>query len=169
MTTSFIFLLAAVLGIAFIAGIVVLVVVLAGRGGKSPKSKAPAGGAMLVNYYRATAAADGDDSRCEMVLRSTDTPDKLVLDVYGSSHGAEGKVSYYAPFQAWERCHACIKRHGLEQWNGMSDAVAMDGVKIVCKFYTENGYVRVSADQMPIGGEAALEEIKNILSEYARG
>ena len=69
--------------------------------------------------------------------------------------------------QPMDRCMEWLREHDVAAWDDRDDLISLDGVKVVCKFYDEEGnWIRASTDAMPEDGEAILAKIHAILQEY---
>ena len=123
---------------------------------------------MLIDYYAATVGTDGGDSHRELVLSTTNDPEKLLLEVFEQSgDGAESRVRYSAPYSAAEDCFDVIYSNNMAGWKDIDDPYVIDGALTVVKYRDEyGGYVRVSTEQMPRDGEAALGAVGAALSRY---
>ena len=126
-------------------------------------------GTMLVDYYRAVKASAGGDGYTEMVLYKADDSAAVKLCVYSKEEADSDEIctEYIVPYEAAERCFEIIEKHRLGSWNGMKDAVCDDGAVTVCKYYDNGGYIRVSTEEMPQGGEKILEKLAAVMAEYA--
>ncbi|MBR6518520.1 MAG: hypothetical protein IKT63_02470 [Oscillospiraceae bacterium] len=121
---------------------------------------------MLIDYYYADKSAAGGDGYTEMVLYATDNKELLKLSVYSKEDESEDEscTEYLVPYEVAENCYKEIKKHRLDCWNGMKNAVSLDGTLIVCKYYMDGKYIRVSTEEMPENGETVLKNISDIMS-----
>ena len=125
-------------------------------------------GTMLIDYYYADKSAAGGDGYTEMVLYATDNKDQLRLSVYSKENESEYEscTEYLVPYEVAENCYKAIKKHRLDCWNGMKNSVSLDGTLVVCKYYSNGEYIRVSTEEMPENGETVLKNISDIMSEF---
>lgn len=121
---------------------------------------------MLINYYSKTYHVNGYSSY-EMVLSTTSQPNKVKLDIYTKQVDANETCSTtYLPFNVVEECMLWIQKCQMNQWNEDNNTESLDGKLLVCKFYFNGEYIRVSTDCMPENGEQMIEEVANIISKH---
>ncbi len=122
---------------------------------------------LLVNYYRETVAAADGDGYFEMVLSTTEEADKAALNVYRKDEGEDETCrSYIVPFEAVERCYQAIIESDMRGWNELENSISADGALTVCKFRFGDTVLRITSESMPADGEAALDNIREIMSGY---
>ena len=121
---------------------------------------------MIINYYSKTYSLDKYDSH-EMVLSTTSDSSKMRLDIYKKlDNNAETKTTVYLPNTVIDDCMKWIKECKMNTWNQDSQGISLDGKLMVCKFYFNGEYIRVSTDCMPENGEQMIEEVANIISKH---
>ena len=77
----------------FAAALGVLVFSLFGCDSKKKSWSDLPAGTLLVDYYRATVAAPGDDGYYELTLSSSGDADTAILDMYSTGDGEEEHFS----------------------------------------------------------------------------
>lgn len=121
---------------------------------------------MIINYYSKTYSLDKYDSH-EMVLSTTSDSSKIRLEIYKKvDNNAETKTTVYLPNTVIDDCMKWIKECKMNTWNQDSQGISLDGKLMVCKFYFNGEYIRVSTDCMPENGEQMIEKVANIISKH---
>lgn len=129
----------------------------------------PEPGVMLVDYYDAVVGTEGGDLHREYVLYTYDSEFfKMSVYVQDSPEEAEIEKVYLVPLDARDRCFEAIGTAGLRDWPGMEKPYAIDGRRTVVKFRDGDQYIRCSTDEMPDGGEQALDSVGAVLMSYEK-
>lgn len=136
---------------------------------KTDKGKNVPAGTMLVDYYHSVKDAAGNGGYREMVLYATEDTNVLKLAIYEKADAQADEIctEYSVPYKAAEECYDIIEKHRLHSWNEMEDAVSLDGVLTVCRYYDSGSYIRVSTEQMPENGQQIMDSIGNAMQKYA--
>ncbi|MBR6766368.1 MAG: hypothetical protein IKM02_00285 [Clostridia bacterium] len=147
---------------------VLLMLLALAPGGKLPEIPDEPG-IMLVDCYRAERGTEEEGGYHEFVLSTGEDGSALTLDEYRSDGGGDGesRAAYAVPEEAALRCYEFIEKAGFRSWKLRNDLVGADGVMLVCRFYDNGSYIRVSSEEMPENGQKDLEDIWDILKAYA--
>lgn len=123
---------------------------------------------MLVDYFDATVGTDGGDCHSEYVLYTFDaTHHRLSVFTQAADEEHETEKVYLVPLEAEKKCFEAIEEAGLKKWADMDDLYPLDGRRTVVKFRSGEEYIRCSTDEMPDGGERALDQVGAVLKSYA--
>lgn len=124
-------------------------------------------GTLLVDYRSSVSGTNGYDSYYELVLKKTDSPETVLLEVHQGSADGEEIHSYTVPVEVVEKCYEIIKENKLAVWNDKYKENPTTGGGVVCRFYDGEKEVRVTTDCMPKNGAQILGEIRMIMQAYA--
>ena len=126
-------------------------------------------GVMLIDSYRSVGGTEEESGWHELVLSTGEDGSTLILDEYRSEgDGAgESRATYAVPEDVALRCYEFIEKAGFRSWNRRNDLISIDGLMLVCRFYNNGSYIRVSSDEMPEDWQKDLEGIRDILEAYA--
>ena len=123
---------------------------------------------LLLDSYRATTGTDGGDGYDEISVFGYDK-DHVTLAVYHQQgEESETETRYLVPYEVVDKCYAVIEKYKMRSWKTLTDTIAYDGVKMVCKFKDGSEYVRVTSDKMPENGAKAFGEVEAVLNSYVR-
>ena len=123
---------------------------------------------MMADYFR----SEPEGGHYELVLMCPEEENgekSTRLDVYNKQDSAskETVTSYKAEYTAVTECRAVAESYGFDLWDERADTFAEDGVRIVCKYFSESGEtVRVSNECMPENGREGMEKIRIILEGF---
>ena len=138
---------------------------------RDPKIPKTEPGTVLIDFFRAAAAAVEEDGHYELVLSSTNDPNRFFLDQYTKETSCEEICTrYLVPAEAAIECYKLIEAAHADNWGKSDggDTEVPDGLTLVLKYYYGGRHIRISADEVP---ESALESISLVeshLSSYLK-
>ncbi|MBR2801637.1 MAG: hypothetical protein IKE21_03435 [Erysipelotrichaceae bacterium] len=121
---------------------------------------------MLVDCYERTLGTEESEPYREIVL--SETAGGLILEVYENGGTPEESChTYPTDRKCYEDVLTLIRKYDLASWNDR-EGTALEGKKLVCRFYDGQQYLRVSSENMAPDGERAFTEISSCLYKGIR-
>ncbi|MBQ7475393.1 MAG: hypothetical protein IJS78_05670 [Clostridia bacterium] len=124
---------------------------------------------LLIDYYTATVGTDGCDSYHEAALYTATGEYQKLLIINGGADGEETVTEYHVPPETSEKCFRVIFELELDRWDEEEDRTCLDGSVTTVKYRFGDDYKTASTNDMPYGGEGALDSVGRFLERYAAG
>ena len=124
-------------------------------------------GELLVDSYERVVGTPEEQGYSELVLYAcSDTQARLECYEDGGLD-SERMTACLVPISAVYDAYAAIIAAGMDGWAQRRDAVALCGMRYVCKFRAMDGaYTRVSSEQMPEDGAEAFRAVRAAIYRY---
>ena len=112
------------------------------------------------DYYDATVATDGGKEYDELVLYDYTAEQMVLVHYHKEEDQDETKEFCMVPASVLDECMKVTDKYQMDSWGGGS---GLEGRVYVVKFLVNGSLIRVSSDNMPKDGEAAFDEVAQIL------